>query len=97
METLGGRIRALRRERGMPQREVAQRLGVDFTYISKIENDRVEFPCSQDLLRRMADLFDADSDELIQASGRCPDDIVARLAGSLPAIKAVRAMLALVP
>ena len=34
-ETFGQRIRRLRRSRGLTQRQLAEQLGIDFTYLSK--------------------------------------------------------------
>jgi transcriptional regulator with XRE-family HTH domain len=39
-ETFGQRIKRRRRETGLTQRQVAAQLEIDFTYLSKLENDR---------------------------------------------------------
>jgi transcriptional regulator with XRE-family HTH domain len=39
--TFGERLRQLRRERQMNQRALAERAGIDFTYLSKLENGRM--------------------------------------------------------
>ena len=49
-ESLGQRIQRLRRHRGLSQRQVAAQLGIDFTYLSKLENDRGE-PPGEDTIR----------------------------------------------
>lgn len=67
--TLGERIRALRRGR-YTQRELAERVGINLTYLSKIEND-ADVP-GEDALRRIADALDADADELLALTGRVP-------------------------
>jgi len=38
----GERLRELRKEQKISQRELATRVGVDFTYLSKIENGQAE-------------------------------------------------------
>jgi transcriptional regulator with XRE-family HTH domain len=43
-EFFGQRIQRLRRRQGLTQRQVAAQLGIDFTYLSKLENDRGEPP-----------------------------------------------------
>jgi DNA-binding XRE family transcriptional regulator len=50
-------IRQARQRLGLTQREFAEKLGVDFTYISKIENERV--PASKPLLRNLLTLLAA--------------------------------------
>lgn len=39
--TLGERIRELREENKITQSELAHKVGIDFTYISKIENNKI--------------------------------------------------------
>jgi DNA-binding XRE family transcriptional regulator len=50
-------IRQARQRLGLTQREFAEKLGVDFTYISKIENGRVA--ASKPLLRNLLALMAA--------------------------------------
>lgn len=50
---------------GLTQREFADECGVDFTYISKIENGRLESSPSRSLLMRMADCLGESRDVLI--------------------------------
>ena len=47
------RLRSLRKEAQLSQRDLAERIGVDFTYLSKIENGRVE-PPSEAVLKGVA-------------------------------------------
>ena len=39
---IGARIRALRQQRAMTQREFAGLVGIHHTYLSKLENERVD-------------------------------------------------------
>jgi transcriptional regulator with XRE-family HTH domain len=76
--TLGRRIRALRLEAKLSQRDLAGRLakrlkGFDFTYLSKIENDRL-VPSASALLALAAEL-NGDSDELLALAGKAPADV----------------------
>ena len=81
--TLGSRIRALRLEAKLSQRDladrVAQRLkeddrgGFDFTYLSKIENDRL-VPSAAVILALAAELS-GNSDELLALAGKAPVDV----------------------
>ena len=40
METFGQTVKRLRKAKRITQLELAEQIGVDFTYVSKIENDR---------------------------------------------------------
>lgn len=73
-ETFGARLRSLRRARMMSQRDLAGRVGLDFTYVSKIENDRSP-PPSASTIERIATELAADKDELLALAGKVPDDI----------------------
>lgn len=68
--TFGDHIKALRKKRRMTQRELADQLGVNFTYISKIENDKLEVLPSEDLIRRMAGVLATDAEELLDLAGK---------------------------
>ena len=41
--TFGEKIRSLRRDHKLSQRGLAERVGLNFTYLSKIENGRLDF------------------------------------------------------
>lgn len=71
----GKRLRALRRARNLTQRDLADRVGVSFTYLSKLENERMERPPSEDLLRRLAAELETDPDDLVLLARRVPKDI----------------------
>lgn len=70
----GERARQIRKERGLSQRALAEACGIDFTYLSKIENSRIE-PPSEDVIRRIASSLDAEADELIVLAGKFPSDL----------------------
>jgi transcriptional regulator with XRE-family HTH domain len=74
----GERVRELRKAQGMSQRELADRAGIDFTYLSKIENGRME-PPSEQVIRRVAEELDADADELIVLADKFPSDLAQAL------------------
>jgi len=59
---LGAKLRQLRVESGLLQREVASELQVDIAYVSKIENN--EKPLSRLHLRKLALLFRISEEEL---------------------------------
>jgi transcriptional regulator with XRE-family HTH domain len=93
-ESFGQRIQRIRRHRGLSQRQVAAQLGIDFTYLSKLENDRGE-PPGEDTIRGLAALLDTDEETLLAMAGKVPaglrdrarDDIeFARFLRRLPSI-----------
>ena len=74
----GERIKELRKAEGRNQRDLAESAGIDFTYLSKIENNRME-PPSEDVIRRIAEELGANPDELIVLAGRFPSDLAQEL------------------
>lgn len=70
----GSRIQQLRREHEMTQREVASKLGIDFTYLSKLENGRGE-PPGEDTVRGLASLFGVEPEELLALAGKLPVEL----------------------
>lgn len=78
VELIGQRIRRERKDRSMTQRMLAEAVRVGVPHISKIEAGR-ESP-SDDLLRRIADVFGCDFDEFLLVARRIPQDLMERLA-----------------
>lgn len=75
MTTVGQRIREIRKSRNLTQRELADRVGINFTYLSRVENDRLddEQTPREETLQRIAKALDADPDELLLLARRIPD------------------------
>jgi transcriptional regulator with XRE-family HTH domain len=82
----GSYIRQLRREKRLTQRELAEQLGVDFTYISKIENNKVENPPSEDLIRKMARILETGEEALLDLAGKFDHEALRRAAANVPEI-----------
>jgi transcriptional regulator with XRE-family HTH domain len=85
-ETFGKKIKELRIKAKLSQRELADRVakhlgGFDFTYLSKIENDRMDPPSVPAILaiteelNRAAPELNVNSDELLALAGKSPPDI----------------------
>jgi transcriptional regulator with XRE-family HTH domain len=77
----GERIRELRKGKNLTQREVADKVGINFTYLSKIENDKLDrdqYP-REDTVRKLAEALGADADELLLLAKRIPDAIKQRV------------------
>jgi transcriptional regulator with XRE-family HTH domain len=77
----GDRVRALRTAMGLSQRALGERVGVSFTYISKVENSKLDFGDypSEDLIQRLATALDADEEELLLMAEKIPEPIRRRL------------------
>lgn len=75
MTTVGQRIREIRKDRNLTQRELAERVGINFTYLSRVENDRLddEQTPREDTLQKIAKALNADADELLLLARRIPD------------------------
>lgn len=73
-QSFGQRLRELRRQSGMSQRRLADEVGVDFSYISKLENDRLPAPAAETVIR-LADAMRASPEDLLAAARRMPDAV----------------------
>jgi transcriptional regulator with XRE-family HTH domain len=69
----GSRLRQLRVGK-FNQRELAEKVGIDFTYLSKIENGKMP-PPSAEVIINLANELGADADELLQLASKVPEDI----------------------
>ena len=69
-QAFGKRIRIARRDKGYSQRELAALVAVDYTYLSKLENDRADYPPKGDVLRALAQHLELDAEELSYLAGR---------------------------
>lgn len=79
--TFGSRIRELRQSKNLTLRDLAKKVKVTFTYLSKIENQKLsfgEFP-SNGLIIKLAGVLGADPDELLLLAEKIPDAIRQRV------------------
>jgi transcriptional regulator with XRE-family HTH domain len=72
MSDFGTAVKNLRHEHKITQRALAQKIGVDFSYISKIENGKLENSPSIDIITKIAQVFKTDPDELILLAKKVP-------------------------
>src|SRR5258708_6485476 len=70
--TLGQYLKELRRQRHLTQRQLAEQIGVDFSYLSKIENDRLEHTPSLKTLQDLAKALEVDVLELMELADKVP-------------------------
>jgi len=84
--TFGQALKQIRREKRVSQRELASKVGVDFSYISKIENDRLP-PPSADTIIRMCQILNVPSEILLAQSGKVSTGIKEVISTSEGAIR----------
>ena len=79
--TFGERVRELRQERNLTQRDLGAQVGVEFSYISKIENSKLDFGDypSETLIYRLAEALDTNPDELLLLAKKIPAQIRQRV------------------
>lgn len=77
----GDRIRDLRKAKNLSQRALGDLVGVSFTYISKVENEKLDFGDypSEELIRKLAEALDTDVDELLLLAKKIPEQIRQRV------------------
>ncbi|MGP8156343.1 MAG: helix-turn-helix domain-containing protein [Candidatus Acidiferrales bacterium] len=73
--TFGERLRQVRKERGLTLRQLAGEVGVDFTYLSKIENGRFSYTPAVDTIRELARVLKVDSLELLRLANKLPKEL----------------------
>ena len=72
--TFGSEVKHLRKQKRLTLRELAEKVGVDFTYLSKIENDKTA-PPSIDTIKLLAQQLDGDEFELMFLANRLPQEL----------------------
>ena len=73
-EKFGAFVRRERETREIGLREMAKKIGVSPTYLSKVERD--EFPPpAEDKVRKIAEIIECDTDDLLARAGRVSSDI----------------------
>ena len=66
-------LKSLRIKKGLSIKKLAPELGLNYTYISKIESSKV-IP-SEDVLNKISKYFHYSSDEIMLAAGKIPKDV----------------------
>lgn len=77
----GTRVRELRKRKGFTQRELAELLHVSFTYVSKVENEKLHFGDypSEKFIHRLSEALGADEDELLLLADKVPEGMRQRI------------------
>lgn len=69
-QTFGQQLREARQSKGYSQRELASLVGVNYTYLSKLENNRSDYPPKEDIIQALAQHLELDATELGYLAGR---------------------------
>jgi transcriptional regulator with XRE-family HTH domain len=72
---LGTRLRELRKASGFTLRELAEKAGLDFTYLSKIETGKLQYMPAADTIRKLAELLGANPLELLSLADKLPPEL----------------------
>jgi HTH-type transcriptional regulator, competence development regulator len=74
-QTFGQILRQARKDCEYSQRELAKLIGIDYTYLSKLENDHASYPPSEEVIETLASHLNLDAQLLKKLAGRItPDD-----------------------
>jgi HTH-type transcriptional regulator, competence development regulator len=71
----GKRLRELRKNKELTLRALAGSAGVDFTYLSKIENGKAGYLPGAETIRTLASLLDADPLDLLRLADKVPPEL----------------------
>ncbi len=88
-DDFGQLIRQARKDKGYSQRELAKLLQIDFTYLSKLENNRADYAPKEEIIRGLARHLNLDEEELIFLAGRIPqqeEDLLKQHYKEMPAL-----------
>lgn len=84
--TYGKLLKELRRQKNVAQRDLANSVGVDFSYISKIENDRLQPPSAETTIK-ICKVLGVASEGLLSLSGKVSSEMRDTITSSQSAIK----------
>ena len=85
-QKFGTLLKGIRRSKQVSQRELAKRVGVDFSYISKIENNRLAPPAA-DTIIKMCEALDVPSEVLLAHAGKVSSEMKDAITASPAAIR----------
>ena len=85
-QTFGQLLKSIRREKGISQRDLAEQVGIDFSYISKIENDRLPPPAAETTIK-ISNILGVSEEILLSNSKKISADMSNAISSSASAIK----------
>lgn len=75
--SFGKALQGIRRRKGKTQREVANLISMDYSYYSKLENDRLGSKPTRETVERISDALECDDlekNELLLSAGRTTEE-----------------------
>jgi transcriptional regulator with XRE-family HTH domain len=90
--SFGKTLQKIRREKGKKQRDVAKDIGMDFSYFSRLENDRFDSKPTRETIEKIADALECtpeEQSELLASAGRIDEELeqMALRAGENPKLR----------
>jgi transcriptional regulator with XRE-family HTH domain len=90
--SFGGTLQKVRRAKRKTQREIADAIGMDYAYFSRIENDHFDYTPSRETVEKMVDALECteqERHELLAAADRIDEEIerVAKLTNKRPELR----------
>ena len=87
--SFGKTLQRIRRGKNLTQRDVAQKIGMDYSYFSRLENDRFDSKPTRETIEKIAEALKCTTEEtaeLLNQAGRINEDMerVARIASKRP-------------
>ena len=79
--SFGEELRDRRRTMGLSQRDLAERAGLDFSYISKVENGRIPPPAA-DTVVELCRILKTEPEHLLALMGKLPSKVGQSVGGS---------------
>lgn len=76
--TFGKTLERIRRSKSATQREIATKIGMDFSYFSRLENDRFDSKPTRETIDKIAKALTCTEDErseLLAAAGRIDEEL----------------------
>ncbi len=71
----GIKLRELRKAAGFTLRDLAEKAGLDFTYLSKMETGKLPYTPAPDTIRALADALKANPLELLHLADKLPPEL----------------------
>ena len=93
MVTFGEQVKILRKQKHITQKQLAEKIGVDFTYISKMEKNKTVHSPSEKIIRKIALVLETNAEDLILLAGKLPRNWLERLFQDKNKLEAVKNLL----
>ena len=92
--TFGQKLRKLRQAKNLSQKRLAAEVGINYTYLSKVESEKLDFAPypSEDLIRKLAVALETDENDLLLLAKKIPADIRDRVIARPEAFRTLAAL-----